>query len=251
MGVLENIKTNRIPLILLPAFLLALLSCKPSIDEIHNRETSEIIQRVLKRNSNAVDIGAYEGEILAEFVRVAPDGKHFAFEPIPHLAADLRHNFTMPNVSIIEAALSDQEGTAEFVHNMDNEAYSGLRRRTYADENEQTEKIKVSMTTLDRILNSDLPIHLIKIDVEGAEFPVMRGAARTIRRYKPVIIFEHGIGGADHYGVSPQDVWSFLADDCKMKINILPRYLKNEPALTRQDFIEHFEKRLAYMYVAY
>ena len=52
----------------------------------------------------------------------------------------------------------------------------------------------------------------MKIDVEGAELLVMRGAAETLGRHKPFVIFEHGIGGADLYGSKPGEVFDLLSD---------------------------------------
>lgn len=46
----------------------------------------------------------------------------------------------------------------------------------------------------------------MKIDVEGSELQVLRGAARVIRRDQPVIVFEDGRGAADLCGTRPDDV---------------------------------------------
>jgi len=52
---------------------------------------------------------------------------------------------------------------------------------------------------------------LIKIDVEGAELSVLRGALQTMAAHSPVILFEHcGHGAA--YGVTPADIRSFLSE---------------------------------------
>ena len=64
----------------------------------------------------------------------------------------------------------------------------------------------------------DFPIHFMKIDVEGAELQVLRGAIQTILKYKPVIVFEHGLGAADHYGTKPEDIYDFLVSECGLSI---------------------------------
>jgi hypothetical protein len=53
---------------------------------------------------------------------------------------------------------------------------------------------------------------MIKIDVEGAELLLIRGARETIAKNKPVIVFEHGLGGADSYGHTPEQVFDLLID---------------------------------------
>jgi hypothetical protein len=51
---------------------------------------------------------------------------------------------------------------------------------------------------------------LIKIDVEGAEVNVMRGAAATLERHRPHVVFEHGVGGADLYGSASGELFDLL-----------------------------------------
>ncbi|HLY39530.1 MAG TPA: FkbM family methyltransferase [Candidatus Binatia bacterium] len=49
-----------------------------------------------------------------------------------------------------------------------------------------------------------------RLDVEGAELEVLRGAGRTLHRWKPYVVFEHGLGAADSYGTSPGMVHELL-----------------------------------------
>jgi hypothetical protein len=53
--------------------------------------------------------------------------------------------------------------------------------------------------------------------VEGAELGVMRGAADTLHRHRPFVLFEHGIGGADLYDAHPAEVFDLL-DGAAMRI---------------------------------
>lgn len=69
-------------------------------------------------------------------------------------------------------------------------------------------------TTQDRRDHEALPDGyapaLIKIDVEGAELGVLRGARATLAAHHPLVAFEHGLGSADHYGTGPDDVHDLL-----------------------------------------
>lgn len=163
----------------------------------------------LREDSHCVDVGAHTGTILGTMLRLAPRGRHVAFEPLPHLAAQLRTQF--PTVDVREVALSDSARRAVFHYVRTNAEYSGLRRRTYPGA-ERVEMIEVSTAALDDCLPADFRPAVIKIDVEGAEAEVLRGAARTISDHRPLILFEHGIGGADHYGTSPAEVFRLLCD---------------------------------------
>ena len=93
----------------------------------YDRETVEVMRRVLKPGSNCVDIGAHEGEILRHMMILAPGGTHAAFEPIPRLASRLRATF--PGAAVHEAACSDAAGCKDFVLVENAPAYSGLRPR--------------------------------------------------------------------------------------------------------------------------
>ena len=101
-----------------------------------------------------------------------------------------------PGVDIHEAALSNHPGTADFayVHGV-SEGWSGLLFRplpTGADA--EVEQISVRLEVLDEMLDPEYVPAVIKIDVEGAEQQVFEGALGTLRRHRPIVIFEHGAG---------------------------------------------------------
>jgi FkbM family methyltransferase len=168
-----------------------------------------ILASVLRTDSNAIDIGANEGTVLASIVRLAPNGRHIAFEPIPELCERLVARF--PGVDIRCAAASDAPGRTEFSHVVGAPAYSGLRQRDGlpADAGE-VRRISVLVERLDDVVEVGYVPALLKIDVEGAELGVLRGAAETLERHRPFVLFEHGAGGADLYGTRPTDVFDLL-----------------------------------------
>src|ERR1700733_11144123 len=47
----------------------------------------------LRRDANCLDVGANQGLFLRDFRRIAPDGHHIAYEPLPNLFADLEQKF--------------------------------------------------------------------------------------------------------------------------------------------------------------
>jgi FkbM family methyltransferase len=194
----------------------------------------DIMKRDLQHDSNCVDVGCSVGKILQYMLQVAPDGTHYAFEPLPHRAAGLRADF--PDVRVCDMALSDTSGDAEFHHVVDDSGYSGLRRRKYPSGDMRVEKIMVRVERMDDVIPADLPIHFIKVDVEGAELQMFRGALETIRRNRPLIAFEHGPGASDYYGTTPEDVYDVLVGECGLKISLLPTYLAGGAPLQRGEF---------------
>ena len=175
-----------------------------------------VLAAALQRDGNAIDVGANQGDTLEMILAVAPDGRHVAYEPIPALAQQLAARYAQ--VDVRNAACSDEAGSAEFTHVLNAPAMSGLRQRADLPAHaEQVERITVRLDKLDDALPEGYVPSLVKIDVEGAELLVMRGAAETLARHRPFVIFEHGIGGADLYGSKPTEVFDLLTD-CGLRI---------------------------------
>jgi FkbM family methyltransferase len=232
--------------------ILNLLHISVTRNQKYDAYTRKIIQRLLKPDSNCVDIGCHEGEILDLIIKQSPLGKKIGFEPIPGLFHFLSEKYAGDSlVTIYPTALYDSEGTATFHHVLNAPAYSGIKKRKYDGMHVDIDQISVQTDLLDNIIPDILRIDLLKIDVEGAEFRVMKGAARTIRRWKPVIIFEFGLGAADFYNSLPGDVYTFLTDACGMKISTLKGFLGHESELSENQFCEMFEKGIEYYFVAH
>lgn len=167
-----------------------------------------ILAAVLRRDSTFVDVGTNRGQLLREAVRIAPQGKHVAFEPIPELADEVARSF--PGVDCRRLALSSAPGTASFCHFRTLDGWSGLKRSPeISDERGDPEYIDVRVSTLDAELG-ELHPRLVKIDVEGAELGVLEGAGATLRRARPVLLIEHVAAAARLYGADSQALWDLL-----------------------------------------
>ncbi len=215
----------------------------------YDRQTIAVMERVLRPDSNCVDGGCHQGAILRHMVRLAPLGRHHAFEPLPEFCRRLARKF--PQVKVHQVALSDVTGTAPFQHVVSNPGYSRLRPRRYDRPNERVEQIEVRTARLDDVIPKELPIDLLKTDVEGAELQVFRGGLATIQKNRPVIAFEHGLGAADYYGTEPNEVYSLLVNDCALHISLLDAWLSGRPPLTRQQFAEQFRQGTNYFFLAH
>ena len=218
-------------------------------NERYDLQTSQVMARVLSADSNCLDIGAHTGAILRAMLQHANKGRHVAFEPLPHLAAQLRRDF--PDVDVCEVALSDVAGSATFQYVVTNPGYSGLRRRHYDRPNEQLQTITVATGRLDDLVPADRPIRLVKIDVEGGELQVILGGLTLLARCRPFVLFEHGKGAADHYGTTPAAVHEALVGQCGLHINLMERWLAGQPPLKRSEFIEHFNRGRDFYFLAH
>jgi FkbM family methyltransferase len=193
-----------------------------------------VLATALRCDGNAIDVGANQGDTLEMILAVAPDGQHIAYEPIPGLAQQLVARY--PQVDVRNAACSEEAGEAEFTHVVNAPAMSGLRERQDLPAHAtDVERFAVRLDKLDDALPEGYVPSLVKIDVEGAELLVMRGAAETLARHRPFVIFEHGIGGADLYGSKPGELFDLLAD---AKLRIFD--LEGDGPYTRGGFEEVF-----------
>jgi FkbM family methyltransferase len=181
-------------------------------DDAHLRAA---MAALLRPDANCIDVGANTGAVLADAVRLAPLGRHIAFEPIPAAYAALTERF--PGVDVRRAALSDTRGTATFEHVISRPAYSGLKTRDYPGA-EKVETIEVDVERLDDALPEGFAPALVKIDVEGAELGVLRGGIETLRRHRPIVVLEHGRGAREHYGTTAADIYGLLVDEIGLRI---------------------------------
>src|SRR6185437_1518628 len=111
-----------------------------------------VLAAALGRDGTYVDVGTNRGQVLREAVRVAPNGRHIAFEPIAALAAEVRRSF--PQVDCRGLAIGARREQAEFCHFRKLDGWSGLRRsREISDERGDPEFITVQVSTLDEGLD--------------------------------------------------------------------------------------------------
>jgi len=214
--------------------------------------TRIIMEQILKPDSNSIDIGCHRGEILDLIIHFSPSGRKFGFEPIPELHQFLEKKYAHDLlVSIYPIALYDKAGTTSFQHVLNKPAYSGIKKRRYDGKDIEISEITVRTDLLDQIIPCNLNIDFIKIDVEGAEFQVMQGGLETLKRCKPVIIFECGIGASDFYGTLPEHVYELLSDECQLKISTLGKFLKKENPLSKQEFTGLYYSEKEYYFVAH
>ena len=166
----------------------------------------DIVYRELHDDDSGVDVGAHAGEFTEWFLDAAPAGVHLAIEPLPQFARHLRETF--PSVVVHECALADATGRETFLDVVGAPAWSGFRQQAPVAGRATTE-IEVEIRRLDELVG-DHYVTLVKIDVEGAELGVLRGAEGVIERDRPVVLLEHAIVHAEPYGTGPQDVWTFF-----------------------------------------
>lgn len=179
-------------------------------------ETAAFLESILKPGMVVFDIGAHFGEYtLLASSRVAEQGGVHAFEAQPTTAALLRRNCEanqLRNATVNWCAISDREGEVEFdvcdEPTMSAIATSGRKAARHF------RRIRVPSITLDGYCqqHSVWP-DLLKIDVEGAELLVLRGAAGILQRsapHAPALLFECLEDTYRQFGYGRHDVIGYL-----------------------------------------
>ncbi len=154
------------------------------------------IRRFCRAGDTVVDVGANIGEWALQMAdAVGPTGRVIAVEPVPHLAAALRKSAlanNMRQLSVSAVALSDTAGQAEFSVERANTGGSRLGR--HGHDAGACEHITVRVATLDELLarSGAGRVDFIKVDVEGFELEVLRGARGALARDRPAMYLELG-----------------------------------------------------------
>ncbi|MBI4619824.1 MAG: FkbM family methyltransferase [Desulfobacterales bacterium] len=147
----------------------------------------------IKRGDCVMDIGANQGTYAYSLLKaVGKQGVVYSFEPNPVIAMQLRKNMKQSNVIIENLAVSNTtEDKVFYRHTKGCGPTSSLEFFDVLDRDRELEEINVKCVTLDSYCRShNLSPDLIKIDVEGHEFNVIKGAEWTIRSHRPYIVFE-------------------------------------------------------------
>lgn len=146
----------------------------------------EAFEGLITPGSVVFDIGANVGYYsLLAAVLAGKEGRVYAFEPLPRNINYLRRHVSlnkMRNIEVIEAAVSDHEGEGSF----------DLGASTAMGHLAEVGEIKVRMVCLDGLFKAgeiQAP-DFIKIDVEGAEAAVVRGAFKLLQTYQPLLFLD-------------------------------------------------------------
>jgi FkbM family methyltransferase len=151
----------------------------------YERDKQNAFRFLLRGNSIFFDVGANVGLHSYYVTRKYPNVKIFAFEPLPGNAAYIRESIALNkfnNISVIESAVSSSEGEAFFDENKNNSMGMLVAKQT---------SLKVKLITLDDFIRQEnIYPDVLKIDVEGAESEVLKGASHLIKQAAPSFIIE-------------------------------------------------------------
>ena len=191
-----------------------------------------------------IDVGSHVGSVVAQVRRHCPHASIIAIEADPEKSLAIRHRF--PSITVHTIAAAEAAGTATFYIDEARSGYSSLLRSNVA----KPRAIEVDLRPLDDIVQSSASVDIVKIDVEGAEIRVLRGADALVHRCRPLIVFESATPASEASRDAILDVFDWLAKRCYGCF--LPNRVAHDgPPLGRDAFFAgHFYPRYATNYFA-
>jgi FkbM family methyltransferase len=165
----------------------------------------------VKNFRNAVDIGAHVGISVHQWAPLFE--QVYAFEPmIDHYNCLTKNTAKFPNVKCFNNAMSNQSRMLHGAYRtMKNSGSFQLVDDEFVAVNRKNAKIyDIPSKRLDDFALDN--VDMIKIDVEGWEFEVLKGAEQTIRRCQPILMVEytHG-GGRENKSMHTYDIAEYHA----------------------------------------
>ena len=161
----------------------------------HGSDAMEIatLREHIPPGSTVFDVGANKGGYLVPLVdAIGRKGMAYAFEPIPSLAERLKKSVRQlrwKHVHIVQAAASDTDGTARLTTPEGERHWESSLEHTPGDADHSFEVPTIRLDSmLQTITHSKLSA--MKIDVEGHESAVIRGAGELINHHHPFMLVE-------------------------------------------------------------
>ena len=189
-----------------------------------------LLRCLIKPGDVVLDIGANTGRWSSTVLVDVGNIRLYSFEPVAHTFAVMETNLAGSGASVHNIAISDSNGSKTFYHYNQNSKLAHMssfyRRRPTVEQqfNMQPVPISVQARTLDSFCEQHSIPHVdfVKIDTEGAELDVLRGAAGLLRASKiKMLQFEYG-GTYPDAGITLQQVCRLLSSYKYVLFRILP-----------------------------
>jgi FkbM family methyltransferase len=155
----------------------------------YERHTRALFEQAIRPGMHVLDLGAHIGYFTLLAARaVGSTGKVYSFEPDPANYKFLCHNIALNGmegvVVPVPKAVTDSSGARPFFAHTKNSAAS-----TFWGEGQPFDPLSIECTTIDDYIEEGEAIHVVKLDVEGAEVEALRGMRRTLTEARRTALF--------------------------------------------------------------
>jgi FkbM family methyltransferase len=217
------------------------LACDQGIYEASN---IRLLQSALRPNTTAFDVGANIGLMSIPLLHLEPSLTVVSLEPSPHNCESLFRTHAASSFKgrweVLELGLSDYDGESTFqCASPDLGAFDGFFDTGRAG---KMTPINVKVTTLDRIweMRGRPAVSAIKIDVEGSELSVLRGAYECLRSSRPVVLTEWCAPNLKRINCPPEGLLT-LATELDYEVCAMPTLVKAVSAVHLRSLMEFGE----------
>lgn len=171
----------------------------------------DVIDKHVVEGSVAIDAGANFGSISVPISKkLGQVGKLYSIEMSKVMVARLERNLQQnkcSNVEVINTALSETVGETVF---FDEPELSEKINFGDIRINKENNGSQMKTTTIDSLDIQD-KVSFIKVDCQGYDLKVMKGAKNTIQKHKPVVVFEWEVDMSAIFGDTIEDVFKFFS----------------------------------------
>ena len=200
--------------------------------------------------ATVIDIGAHTGRHAVPLANLVGDaGVVHAFEPIPVIRGQLAQNLEsagVNNVIVYPFALASKPEAVQFhyIPNMPQE--SGIKaRHVYNGPTDPPQLLSLYAHTLDDVL-PNVEVAFIKIDIEGGELDMLKGAGKTLTVSRPIVSFECGAASFLGYHDRPQDLFSLFHNRGYAIFSIVGDQIADEHAFREAGYAQNVWDYIAF-----
>ncbi len=200
----------------------------------------------IKDDFTIIDIGTNVGLMTLQFAKLVPKGKVYSFEPTFYALERLKRNLSLnedlaKNVTVINSFVSEKSSDNPNIVAFSSWKVNGERGTNDHPVHLGTPKGTdgVPAISLDDFteINNIEKIDFIKIDTDGHEYEVFKGAKKAIAKYRPKIIFEIGLYVMDEKNISFDYYFNYFKD-----LNYKLFDTKTDHEITLENYRKHIPK---------
>ena len=206
---------------------------------------TNLVKKVIKPGWTVIDVGANFGWYSIHFSQlVGQNGKVFVFEPVPETYEELNSNIKLnssQNIKVFNFALGNKDGSISFgVPAFDGGSGASSEFLKYS------KRIRTTMRQLDDVMKEQNinKVDFIKVDIEGGELNMLKGAEKLLEHFRPKILIEIVDIHCQRFGHSPVDVYQFLINKGYNGVFIGNEYTKEKTNIKIDELVKPNIKNL-------